>query len=80
MGRVAGVVGPARGTDLAEAMHEVRKNGHVPEQRDRIFVTESNATLTFVDTDARAGVSATSARSLADDCRSDIGVIYIFSR
>ena len=38
VGRVAGVVGPARGTNLAEAMHQERKNGHVPEKRDRIFV------------------------------------------
>ena len=41
--------------------------------------SESNATITFVDTDARAGVSAIGARSLAGDCRSDIRVIYIFS-
>ena len=30
MGRVAGGVGPARRTDLEEAMHKERKNGHVP--------------------------------------------------
>ena len=75
VGRVAGVVGPARGTNSAEAMHEARKNRHVLEQRDRIF----NATIAFVDTDARAGVSAIGARSLAGDCRSDIRGIYIFS-
>ena len=34
--------------------------------------SESNATITFVDTDARAGVSAIGARSLAGDWRSDI--------
>ena len=38
MGRVAGIVGPARRTDLEEAMHKERKKGHVPKQRDRVFI------------------------------------------
>ena len=34
-GPCPGVVGPARRTDLEEAMHKER--GHVPKQRDRVF-------------------------------------------
>ena len=60
VGRVAWVVAPARGTNLADAMHEERKNGHVPERRDSIFIRVLGH-HTFVDTDARAGVSAIGA-------------------
>ena len=31
-------LGPALRTDLAEAMHEERKNGHVPKQSDGKFI------------------------------------------
>ena len=76
MCRVAEIVGPAQGTNLAETVNGERKSRHVPKEIDRIFVrVQSNATLTFVDTDARASVSATSARSLAVDCRSEL---YLF--